>query len=106
VEHRPGADEGDQVWCVDARQRRIHPLIVSPILAATIVVSPIGVLTYLLIRSARVTATAAQPNPAPLTGRQHAKPHSPESPSDPGAVVTSEPTVTENAERSGVGCRR
>jgi hypothetical protein len=91
---------------LDALQRRIHPLIVSPILAATIVLSPIGVLTYLLIRSARVTATAAQPNAAPLTGHQHAEPPSPESPTDPGVFVTSDRTVTARAERSGVGRRR
>jgi hypothetical protein len=46
---------------LDSRQRRIHPLIASPILLITIVLSPIGVLTYLLIRSTRLATSADHP---------------------------------------------
>jgi len=61
---------------LDTRPRRIHPLVVSAILLTTIVFSPIGVLTYLLVRSARAGAAAAAPDPALA---DHHQTHSPAS---------------------------
>ena len=35
---------------LDSRERKIHPLIMAPVLVLTILLSPIGLLTYLAIR--------------------------------------------------------
>ncbi|GAA0728133.1 DUF4281 domain-containing protein [Dactylosporangium roseum] len=45
---------------LDGRERRIHPLITAPVLVLTILLSPIAVPLYLLLRSAR-PAPAARP---------------------------------------------
>lgn len=37
----------------DSRSRGIHPLLISPLLVFTILLAPLGVLIYLLIRSVR-----------------------------------------------------
>lgn len=36
---------------LDSRERRIHPLIMAPVLLLTILLSPFGLLTYLVIRA-------------------------------------------------------
>lgn len=45
---------------LDARERGIHPLVMAPVLVLTILLSPLGLLTYLIIRSVR-PLVAAQP---------------------------------------------
>ena len=40
---------------LDARERGIHPLVMAPILVLTILLSPLGFLTYLAVRSLRPT---------------------------------------------------
>lgn len=36
---------------LDSRERRVHPLVMAPVLVLTILLSPFGLLTYLAIRS-------------------------------------------------------
>lgn len=36
---------------LDARERGVHPLIMSPVLALTVLLSPLGFLAYLLLRT-------------------------------------------------------
>jgi hypothetical protein len=42
----------------EARERDIHPLIVSPILLLTIFLSPVGLVVFLMARSVRIRSRA------------------------------------------------
>jgi hypothetical protein len=54
---------------LDARVRGVHPLIMAPILVATIFLAPVGFLAYLLVRGpARRPDHAAVPAPAGTSG--------------------------------------
>jgi hypothetical protein len=61
---------------LDSRDRAIHPLIMSPLLVVTILLSPFGLLTYLAIRSSRPVRRRAVAEPATepvaLDAAQHA----------------------------------
>lgn len=49
-------------WCyLDARERGIHPLVMAPVLLLTILLAPLGLLAYLLIRATLPTRTATVP---------------------------------------------
>ncbi|MGI5212824.1 ABA4-like family protein [Plantactinospora sp. CA-290183] len=43
----------------DSRERRVHPLVMAPLLVLTILLAPLGLLGYLLVRSARPAAAPA-----------------------------------------------
>jgi hypothetical protein len=49
---------------LDSRERGIHPLIVSPILVLTILLSPFGLLGYLAVRSVPAARTRPATGPA------------------------------------------
>ncbi|WP_019929928.1 ABA4-like family protein [Nocardia sp. BMG111209] len=53
---------------LDSRQRGISPILVSPILFATIFFSAIGVLVYVLLRTAYRPPVAPEVAAAPVTG--------------------------------------
>ena len=47
-------------WChLDARERGVHPLVMAPVLVLTILLAPLGPLTYLGLRTVR--RPAAEP---------------------------------------------
>ncbi len=48
---------------LDARERGVHPLIMAPVLVLTILLSPLGLLGYLVLRSAPLVRRA-EPQPA------------------------------------------
>ncbi len=53
---------------LDARERGVHPLVMAPVLVLTILLSPLGLLSYLLLRSLPVwpgpRRAAGAPSPA------------------------------------------
>ena len=41
-------------WCyLDARDRGVHPLVMAPVLVLTILLAPLGLLSYLVLRGVR-----------------------------------------------------
>jgi hypothetical protein len=47
----------------DSRERGVHPLVMAPVLVLTVLLSPLGLLSYLLLRTALPVRTAS-PVPA------------------------------------------
>ena len=47
---------------LDARERGIHPLVMAPVLVLTILLSPLGLLTHLAIRTARPRVAGRPPS--------------------------------------------
>jgi Domain of unknown function (DUF4281) len=56
---------------LDSRERGRHPLLVAPILLLTIMLGPLGLLTYLAVRAARPTSPAPQ---QPRSGQRRPDP--------------------------------
>lgn len=48
---------------LDSRERGIHPLLISPILVLTILLSPFGLLSYFLVRGVHLWRKRATPQP-------------------------------------------
>lgn len=42
---------------LDSRERGVHPLVMAPVLVLTVLLSPLGLLTYLLLRTVRPVRT-------------------------------------------------
>ena len=52
-------------WCyLDSRQRAIHPLLMAPTLFLILMVGPIGLLTYLAIRTLAALRNPVSPSPS------------------------------------------
>ena len=49
---------------LDSRERRIHPLPMAPVLVLTILLSPFGLVSYLVLRTVAGRAPAPATDPA------------------------------------------
>jgi hypothetical protein len=56
-------------WCyLDARERGVHPLVTAPVLLLTILLAPLGLLAYLLLRAVLPAGDARRQEPVATAG--------------------------------------